>query len=123
MIFENNMLVDIDSALATMLGYSREELKNKSISNLFQKEETSLFLLPEVNVYRGLKKDGSSIFVELVERPYYDGNNVIRIAVVLVFTAQVQQDKIIKQLVYFDKLSVVPNLILFIYVLIVTYNT
>jgi len=117
MIFENNMLVDIDSALATMLGYSREELKNKSISNLFQKEETSLFLLPEVNVYRGLKKNGSSIFVELVERPYYDGNNEIRIAVVRDLTDQVQQDKIIKQLVYFDKLTGLPNLKFFTHAL------
>jgi len=117
MIFANDMLVDTDSALDTMLGYSREELKNKSISNLFQKEETSLFLVPEVNVYRGIKKNGSSIFVELIERPYYDENNEIKITVVRDLTDQVHQDKKIKQLVYFDKLTGLPNLKFFTHAL------
>src|SRR5699024_9222857 len=105
-------LIDCDVALARMFGYSRKELRGKSLRSLFKKDLTSasLSMYPNLLVHKGLKKDGTSFFFELIEHPYYEENNIVRVAIIRDLTEQVYQDKKIKQLAFFDELTGLPNL-------------
>lgn len=116
-VYENGTLIDCDDAVARMLGYTRNELIGKSITKSFKREVVTFTIGNDVKVHRGLKKDGSYFFFEIIKQPEYDSNSPIKIVIIRDLTEQVHQDKEIKQLAFFDLLTGLPNLNFFVHAL------
>lgn len=114
MIYEKDRLIDGDEILARMFGYSRTDLRGISLRTLIKKDVRPFSLYSHSTIHKGKRKDGTSFFFKLIEYPYYDENNTTRTAIIWDVTEQVNQEKKIEQLAYFDELTGLPNLKFFI---------
>jgi diguanylate cyclase (GGDEF)-like protein/PAS domain S-box-containing protein len=112
LLHENGKIIDCDPSFAQMLGYTRVELLNQSIasvidSNRFQILEEEI----EEGVYqfKGRRKSGETIYMEVFSKPFFKENNQLQIAIVRDITEGVISKKQIEFMAYYDELTDLPN--------------
>ncbi|WP_096270058.1 sensor domain-containing protein [Paucisalibacillus globulus] len=108
-------IIDCDETFATMFGYSKEELKGKSIEQLIDPrsykkladyEHLALNGLLEL---KGVRKDGTLFYIEMIEYPYYKNGKIIRAASVKDVTERIETENKIEYMAYYDDLTDLPN--------------
>src|SRR5690606_15192055 len=114
-LYGKTYIIDCDETFATMFGYSKEELKGKSIEQLIDPksykkladyEHLALNGLLEL---KGVRKDGTLFYIEMIEYPYYKNGKIIRAASVKDVTERIETENKIEYMAYYDDLTDLPN--------------
>lgn len=114
-IHNNGKIVECDSSFAKMLGYTRKELLDMSVFDLvdprYQKILEKNVNATEESSYqlKGRKKDGSTLYVEILSQPYQEDDEMLRMALIRDITAQIEHEKRMEFIAYYDELTDLPN--------------
>ncbi|WP_188205623.1 EAL domain-containing protein [Alkalibacillus aidingensis] len=116
MMHNRGKIVDCDFAFSSMIGYKRSELVGMSVFDLVHKEDHQT-LYEHMQQWhhdtpyplRGFKKDGTTIYAEILPEPVNDDNNHLRVAIVRNITERVENEKQIEFMAYYDALTDLPN--------------
>ncbi|QKY68887.1 EAL domain-containing protein [Lentibacillus sp. CBA3610] len=113
-MYEGDRIIDCDQTFADMFGYTKEEMKNLSISRLI--DERSFPQLSNLHNYpdsphelTGIRRDSSTFYFEMVGHPYNNFGNIIRVAVIKDITNRIENEKRIEYMAYYDELTDLPN--------------
>ncbi|MFB4169516.1 EAL domain-containing protein [Virgibacillus sp. JSM 102003] len=114
-MYDNEVIIDCDQTFADMFGYSEDEIKNMKISQLMDANSTCK--LAEIihndpdKPYEltGVRKDGTSFYMEFMEHPYNNLGNIIRVAIIKDITDRIENEKRIEFMAYYDELTDLPN--------------
>ncbi|MRG85596.1 EAL domain-containing protein [Salinibacillus xinjiangensis] len=114
-LHEEGRIVDCDQSFAQILGYSKEELLDQSVFSIVDRKYLDV-LKKNINTYhegpyrlKGYKKDGQSIYVEVLPQVYADTNRQLRIAIIRDVSERVRSEKQIEFMAYYDELTELPN--------------
>ncbi|GEL76063.1 EAL domain-containing protein [Tenuibacillus multivorans] len=114
-MYDGDKIVDCDQAFASLSGYNRSELLGESVLKIVhpndhkkliksvESERTSSFTV------KGIRKDGSDIYTEIIPEIINVKNNQLRIAIVRNITERVENEKQIEFMAYYDELTDLPN--------------
>ena len=108
-------IIDCDETFATMFGYSKEELKGKSIEQLIDPKSYQRLADFEhlafngVLELKGVRKDGTLFYIEMYEYPYYKSGKIVRAASVKDVTERIETENKIEYMAYYDELTDLPN--------------
>src|SRR5699024_5970601 len=112
-IYDHSHIITADDTFAAMFGYTTSELTNKNITDLIYKKDaggTSLSNhLKETSQHRGIRKDGTTFYIEIFEHPYHDQGHIVQAAVVRDISERVENEKRIEYMAYYDELTDLPN--------------
>ncbi|MBP1948711.1 sensor domain-containing protein [Virgibacillus litoralis] len=114
-MYDNEIIIDCDQTFADMFGYSESEIKDMKISQLM--DANSTYKLAEIihndpdKPYEltGIRKDGTSFYMEFMEHPYNNLGNIARVAIIKDITDKVENEKRIEFMAYYDELTDLPN--------------
>ncbi|UOQ43246.1 PAS domain S-box protein [Halobacillus salinarum] len=89
-------IIDCDQSFARILGYSLEELKGMRLSELkiALLEDQGLQALHHPSQLRASKKDGTSIYLEVLENPSSPDDNHLGAMIIRDITERVHNEKI-----------------------------
>src|SRR5699024_3111054 len=65
--------------------------------------------LKETSQHRGIRKDGTTFYIEIFEHPYHDQGHIVQAAVVRDISERVENEKRIEYMAYYDELTDLPN--------------
>ncbi|WP_051359322.1 EAL domain-containing protein [Paucisalibacillus globulus] len=108
-------IIDCDETFATMFGYSKEELKGKSMEHLIDPKSYQRLADFEhlafngVLELKGVRKDGTLFYIEMYEYPYYKSGKIVRAASVKDVTERIETENKIEYMAYYDELTDLPN--------------
>ncbi len=114
-MYDNEVIIDCDQIFANMFDYSEDEIKNMKISELMDANSTCK--LAEIihndpnKPYEltGIKRDGTTFYMEFMEHPYNNLGNIIRVAIIKDITDRIENEKRIEFMAYYDELTDLPN--------------
>lgn len=114
-MYDDDFIIDCDQTFANMFGYSEEEISTLRFSQLTDNDSANklaetIHSNPD-KPYElvGIKKNGSTFYIELTEHPYNNLGNIIRVAIVKDITVRVENEKRIEFIAYYDELTDLPN--------------
>ncbi|MGP4073691.1 EAL domain-containing protein [Piscibacillus sp. B03] len=108
-------ILDCDQAFASLAGYQREDLLGTSILDLIHTNDHQKMIKSiqsttnKSYTVRGIKKDGSIIYVEIVPETLDIEEGQLRIAIIRNITERVENEKQIEFMAYYDELTDLPN--------------
>ncbi|MGP4108816.1 EAL domain-containing protein [Virgibacillus sp. L01] len=114
-MYDNEVIIDCDQTFADMFDYSEYEIKNLKLSQLMDANSTCK--LDEIihndpdKPYEltGVRKDGTTFYMEFMEHPYNNQGNIIRVAIIKDITDRIENEKRIEFMAYYDELTDLPN--------------
>src|SRR5690625_3755798 len=121
-MFSEDKIIDCDLEFATMFGYTKQEIRNMKLEDLF--DHQSLRELENIHKYpgkshelTGIRKNGTTFHIELTDHPYINKEIIIRIAIIKDISERIEHEKRLEYMAYFDELTDLPNRNYFIKVL------
>ncbi|GGA87762.1 GGDEF and EAL domain-containing protein [Ornithinibacillus halotolerans] len=112
-LFEKTKIIDCDDTFSTMFGYTRDEVKDLVFERLFDSKSIKKIMEQDtfsgVLELKGIRKDGSLFFIEMVVYPYYKSGKVIRAASIKDISARIENENKIEYMAYYDELTDLPN--------------
>lgn len=111
---EEGRIIDCDKTFAWMFGYEPSELINFDVFQLTSGENRNKLLDMLQHKYdpsiplKGVKKDGSTVFLEIIAHPHAQ-DQLLRVAVVKDVTERVHNEKKIEFMSYYDEMTDLPN--------------
>ncbi|MFD2639731.1 EAL domain-containing protein [Piscibacillus salipiscarius] len=108
-------IIDCDQAFASLSGYNREELLGTNILDLIASQDHEKMIRSIESTankpysVKGVKKDGSVIYVEIVPETLDIEEGQIRVAIIRNITERVENEKQIEFMAYYDELTDLPN--------------
>ncbi|WP_164669215.1 sensor domain-containing protein [Virgibacillus doumboii] len=114
-MYDDEFIIDCDQTFANMFGYSENEISNMKVSELIDNNSThklveTIHSNPDKPYeLTGVRKDGTTFYIELMEHPYNNLGNIIRVAIVKDITVRVENEKRIEFMAYYDELTDLPN--------------
>nr|WP_243864255.1 bifunctional diguanylate cyclase/phosphodiesterase [Alkalibacillus almallahensis] len=116
LMHDRGKLIDCDYAFASMLGYKRSEVIGTSVFNFVYPEDRD-YLAQEIQQeqhdapyqLRAYKKNGDTIYVEILPEQLREGSNNIRVAIIRNITERVENEQQIEFMAYYDQLTNLPN--------------
>ncbi|PKR78450.1 diguanylate cyclase [Halalkalibacillus sediminis] len=114
-LHDKGKIIDCDHAFASMLGYDRFDLIGNSIFELVHHEDQEKLAynikISHESPYplRGLKIDGTVIYVEILPEEFHQNDQNLRMAIVRNVTERVENEKQIEFMAYYDELTDLPN--------------
>ncbi|WP_411955309.1 EAL domain-containing protein [Alkalibacillus sp. S2W] len=116
LMHDRGKLIDCDYAFASMLGYKRSEVIGTSVFNFVYPEDRD-YLAQEIQQeqhdapyqLRAYKKNGDTIYVEILPEQLREGSNNIRVAIIRNITERVEKEQQIEFMAYYDQLTNLPN--------------
>jgi diguanylate cyclase (GGDEF)-like protein/PAS domain S-box-containing protein len=114
-LYGESLILDCDETFAAMFGYTRKELIGRAMNSLIDPKSFEILAdmehlkTEEILELRGIKKDGSLFYIEILEYPYQTNGKILRAASVKDVTERVESEKRIEYLAYFDELTDIPN--------------
>lgn len=122
-IYKEDKVYDCDIELATLFGYTPEEIISMKMSEFIGENPLSDSFQCFVNyndidnrVY-GIKKNGKKFSIEIIDHPYRETDDEMRIAIIKDISERIEHEKKLSQLANFDELTGLPNLNCFLKVL------
>ncbi|PAV28794.1 hypothetical protein CIL05_14295 [Virgibacillus profundi] len=122
-IYNEKSIIDCDSTFAHMFGYSQAEIRQKILKELMDSKSNYIFTEevqsnPEKTYeLTGIRANGSTFDFEIMQHPYNNQGNVIRMAIIKDVTEKVANEKRVEYMAYYDELTDLPNRNFFINVL------
>lgn len=110
-IHDRNKIVDCDVTFASMFGYTVNEVRGKKLSNIMIKNIQPITvrrILPNTDIYVGIKKDGTTFFIEIIGQSYQK-DSTLRIKFIKDISERIQYEKQIEYMAYYDELTALPN--------------
>ncbi|MUV36299.1 Diguanylate cyclase [Lentibacillus sp. JNUCC-1] len=116
-VLNGNQIVDADETFSNLFGYSLQELKHMKLTELVQ----DICTIPHYDQYIGnhvrdceqvgIRKDQSTFNVEINEKTYinHEDGTTTRVALITDVTAQIENEKQIEYMAYYDELTGLPN--------------
>lgn len=122
-MYDEKRLLDCNQNFATMFGYTKDDLAKMSLVDLL--EEYSGYGLnegidkskDEAQIYTGIKKDGSTFHLEMIEQPYNNSGNIIRVAIIKDVNERIENERRIEFMAFYDELTDLPNRNFFVKIL------
>lgn len=114
-LHERGKIIDCDQTFARLFGYRVTELINKSIYDLVEKSDVAklkkmMSIFPDKPyVLKGIKKDGTTFYGEIMAHPYPDNDKILRAAIIRDITDRVENEKKIEFMAFYDELTDLPN--------------
>lgn len=114
-MYAENQIIDCDPSFATLFGYTQQEIKQLKMNELLDSRSaeklTEIIQKSPEKLYdlTAIRKDGTSFFMEIMEHPYNNQGNIIRVAIIKDITDKVENEKHIEYLAYYDELTDLPN--------------
>ncbi|RPF52274.1 sensor domain-containing protein [Aquisalibacillus elongatus] len=112
---DGEKIVDCDQAFASLSGYNRSELLGQSILDLIHPNDHQKMIKSIQSTHnapytvKGIRKDDSVIYTEIVPETLQIEENSMRIAVVRNITERIENEKQIEFMAYYDELTDLPN--------------
>lgn len=122
-MYNEEIILDCNQNFSDMFGYVKDEITKMSLVELV--DEYSGYGLNEViykstgesQVYTGIKKGGGSFHLEMIEQPYNNFGNIIRVAIVRDITERIENERRIEFMAFYDELTDLPNRNFFVKIL------
>lgn len=121
-LFNQEYIIDCDLVFANMFGYTQEEIRGMNIEQLIDEKSTNT--LEYINDYpgkshelTGVRKNGETLHIELIDHPYMGEENMVRIAIIKDVSERVAHEKRLEYMAFFDELTDLPNRNYFIKIL------
>lgn len=118
-MYNEEKVLDCNQNFATMFGYTKEAITKKSLVDLV--DEYSGYGLnkstEEPLVCTGIKKDGSTFHLEMIEQPYNNSGNIIRVAILKDINERTENERRIEFMAFYDELTDLPNRNFFVKIL------
>jgi len=121
-LFNQEYIIDCDLVFANMFGYTQEEIRGMNIEQLIDEKSTNT--LEYINDYpgkshelTGVRKNGETLHIELIDHPYMGEENMVRIAIIKDVSERVAHEKRLEYMAFFDELTDLPNRHYFIKIL------
>ncbi|GIO25987.1 sensor domain-containing protein [Ornithinibacillus bavariensis] len=114
-LYGESLILDCDETFAEMFGYTRKEIIGKAMSALIDPKSYEKLVdmehltTEELLELRGIKKDGSTFYVEVLEYPYQTNGKILRTASIKDVTDRVENERRIEYIAYYDELTDIPN--------------
>ncbi|MYL34776.1 EAL domain-containing protein [Pontibacillus yanchengensis] len=114
-LHDQGIIIDCDESFANMFGYTYKEMLQKSVYELVTKDDQYTLRqrfvdYPEIPYeMQGIRKDGSSIYVEIMAHPHTYDNKTVRGAMIRDITVRMEQRQQIEFMAYYDDLTDLPN--------------
>ncbi|MFD1039036.1 EAL domain-containing protein [Virgibacillus byunsanensis] len=114
-MYDDEKIIDCDMTFANMFDYSQQEIKDITISQLIEDPNNStvdkeIHQHPENSCQLvGRRKDGSKIFIEVMEHPSNNQGNIVQVALIRDVTERVENERRIEFMAYYDELTDLPN--------------
>lgn len=110
-MYNEKKVLDCNHNFANMFGYTKEAAMKMSLINFVDQcsgehldERTG-----ESQVYTVVKRDGSTFHIEMIEQPYNNFGNIIRVAIVKDITERIENERQIEFMAFYDELTDLPN--------------
>lgn len=120
LIFNNDTILDCDDTFAAMFGYGKEEVLKLKVTDLVQEYKgfgLGNTVYNESKVYTGVKKDNHTFHIEMIEQPYNNYGDIIRVAIIKDITERIYNERRIEFMAFYDELTDLPNRNFFVKVL------
>ncbi|MFD1017960.1 EAL domain-containing protein [Thalassobacillus hwangdonensis] len=114
-IHDEGKVIDCDQTFARMFGYEIEEMRHRSVYGLIDKKSQDdldevIHQYPDTPyMLKGLKKDGTSFYLEVLAHPYPYEGKILRVAIIRDVTDRVESERRIEFMAYYDELTDLPN--------------
>lgn len=122
-MFNDERIIDCDNEFASLFGYLQTEIIGMKLSDLID-EKSTIRMAKEIESYPtelyeliGIRKNGETFHIELLDHPYNNQGNLMRIAIIKDISERVQHEKRLEYMAYYDELTDLPNRNYFIKVL------
>ncbi|MFD2628211.1 sensor domain-containing protein [Oceanobacillus kapialis] len=113
LIVANDEILDCNESFANMFQYSKKELKEKRLNDLlqFKTNLTDRLWWKELEsaLITGNKKDGSPIYIQVIDYSNHNVKEGAKILLVKNITDQIRNEKRIEYMAYYDELTDLPN--------------
>lgn len=112
---DRDQIIDCDQAFASLSGYEREELLGMSILDLIHPKDHGKMIKSMQSIkhapytVKGIKKDGSIIYAEIVPETLDVNDGELSIAMIRNITERIENEKQIEFMAYYDELTDLPN--------------
>ncbi|WP_053074925.1 sensor domain-containing protein [Ornithinibacillus californiensis] len=114
-LYTNSIILDCDETFATMFSYTKEEMLDITMDQLIESKSYKKLknddreVIDGVLELKGVRKDGTSFYIEMVEYPYYKNGKIVRAASVKDITERIENENKIEYMAYYDELTDLPN--------------
>lgn len=122
-MYNNDKILDCDETFAKMFGYNTEDIIKKKLTELIHEYKghglkPSVYKDPaESIVYTGIKRDNSKFYLEMIDQPYNNYGEIIRLAIIKDITERIENERRIEFMAFYDELTDLPNRNFFVNVL------
>ncbi|WP_430786282.1 EAL domain-containing protein [Virgibacillus flavescens] len=122
-MYNNDKIIDCDETFATMFGYRMDEIVKMKLTELIHQYKGSglkhtIYQYPaESNIYTGIKQDDSKFHLEMIDQPYSNYGEIIRLAIIKDITERIENERRIEFMAFYDELTDLPNRNFFVKVL------
>ncbi|MFS0672268.1 EAL domain-containing protein [Ornithinibacillus sp. 179-J 7C1 HS] len=114
-LYNKSEIIDCDETLASMFGYTLEDLKVQTMEQLIEPKSYKKLMdndsvaINGILELKGVRKDGTLFYIEIVEYPYYKNGKIVRAASVKDITERIENEHKIEYMAYYDELTDLPN--------------
>jgi diguanylate cyclase (GGDEF)-like protein/PAS domain S-box-containing protein len=114
-LYTNSNIIDCDETFATMFSYTKEEMLENTMDQLIESKSYKKLTdddreaIDGVLELKGVRKDGTTFYIEMVEYPYYKNGKIVRAASVKDITERIENENKIEYMAYYDELTDLPN--------------
>lgn len=122
-MYSKEKVIDCDQNFADMFGYVKEDITKMSLIDLVDEysgyglNEIIYKSTGEVHLYTGIKKGGSTFHLEMIDQPYNNRGNIIRVAIVKDISERIENERRIEFMAFYDELTDLPNRNFFVKIL------
>ncbi|SFD46787.1 PAS domain S-box-containing protein/diguanylate cyclase (GGDEF) domain-containing protein [Lentibacillus persicus] len=111
---EGISILDCDQSFADMFGYTVAEIKQRGLKELideqsFQQLSDQCETTGKTNELTGVRSDSSTFNFEMMQYPYHHHGKIVRLAAIKDITNQIENEKRIEYMAYYDELTDLPN--------------
>ncbi|MFZ3579660.1 EAL domain-containing protein [Virgibacillus sp. DJP39] len=117
-MYNDKIVLDCDHTFAEMFGYEKATITNMCLAELVKAYSGyGIKRAIESEVYTGIKKDGTTFHLEIIEQPYNNSGEIIRVAIAKDITERIEIERRIEFMAFYDELTDLPNRNFFVSVL------
>ncbi|WP_404452423.1 EAL domain-containing protein [Virgibacillus necropolis] len=122
-MYNEEKVLDCDQTFANMFGYDKEDIIKMSLAELVQEyngyglNQVTYKSSEESKVYTVIKNDGRIVHLEMIEQPYNNYGDIIRVAIIKDITEQIENERRIEFMAFYDELTDLPNRNFFVKIL------
>ncbi|WP_161493872.1 EAL domain-containing protein [Virgibacillus necropolis] len=114
-IYNEDKVLDCDQTFVNMFGYEKETITKMNLTELvreykdYELNQVMYKDFSESMIYTGMRKNGSTFHLEMIEQPYNNFGAIIRVAIIKDITERVENERRIEFMAFYDELTDLPN--------------